>query len=46
MTPGAELITVERRLETFNLTFMNAAPTEPLSGSQIDELRRAFDARW
>src|SRR5438132_11745633 len=25
MTPGAELITVERRLETFNLTFIKGA---------------------
>jgi len=45
-SPASAMAVLEELEETARLTFMNAAPTEPLSGSQIDELRRAFDARW
>ena len=45
-TPASAMAVLEELEETARLTLMSAVPTEPLSESEIDELRRAFDARW
>ena len=45
-SPASAMAVLEELDETARLTFMSAVPTEPLSESEIDELRRAFDARW
>jgi 3-dehydro-4-phosphotetronate decarboxylase len=45
-SPASAMAVLEELEETARLTLMSAVPSEPLSESQIDELRRAFNARW
>jgi 3-dehydro-4-phosphotetronate decarboxylase len=45
-SPASAMAVLEELEETARLTLMSAVPTEPLSESEIDELRRAFNARW
>jgi ribulose-5-phosphate 4-epimerase/fuculose-1-phosphate aldolase len=45
-SPASAMAVLEELEETARLTLLSPVPTEPLSESQIDELRRAFGARW
>ncbi len=45
-SPASAMAVLEELEETARLTLMSTVPSEPLSESQIDELRRAFNARW
>jgi 3-dehydro-4-phosphotetronate decarboxylase len=45
-SPVSAMAVLEELEETARLTWMSVGPTEPLSESQIEELRRAFNARW
>ena len=45
-SPASAMAVLEELEETARLTLMSTVPTEPLSESEIDELRRAFNARW
>ena len=45
-TPGAAMAVLEELEETARLVVLAGRPIEPLGENQIDELRRAFGARW
>jgi 3-dehydro-4-phosphotetronate decarboxylase len=45
-TPAAAMAVLEELEETARLSLLAAAGCEPLTELQIDELRRAFGARW
>ena len=45
-TPAAAMAVLEELEETARLALLGGAGQEPLSESQIDELRRSFGARW
>lgn len=45
-TPAAAMAVLEELEETARLVCLTGAPPEPLGDAQIDELRRAFGARW
>jgi len=45
-TPGAAMAVLEELEETARLFALAGHAIEPLTGPQIDELRRAFGARW
>jgi 3-dehydro-4-phosphotetronate decarboxylase len=45
-TPAAAMAVLEELEETAQLTLLAAQGCEPLTETQIDELRRAFGARW
>jgi 3-dehydro-4-phosphotetronate decarboxylase len=45
-SPASAMAVLEELEETARLTLLSPPPAEPLSESQIDELRRAFGARW
>ncbi|MCM2252264.1 MAG: aldolase [Ramlibacter sp.] len=45
-TPGATMAVLEELEETARLALSAAGACEPLTEAQIDELRRAFGARW
>ena len=45
-SPASAMAVLEELEETARLVVMNAGEPEPLNASQIDELRRAFAARW
>jgi ribulose-5-phosphate 4-epimerase/fuculose-1-phosphate aldolase len=45
-SPASAMAVLEELEETARLTLLSPVPAEPLSESQIDELRRAFGARW
>ena len=45
-TPGAAMALLEELEETARLVVLAGRPIEPLGENQIDELRRAFGARW
>jgi 3-dehydro-4-phosphotetronate decarboxylase len=45
-SPAAAMAVLEELEETARLTLLAGATREPLTESQIDELRRTFGARW
>jgi 3-dehydro-4-phosphotetronate decarboxylase len=45
-TPGAAMAVLEEIEETARLTLRSGAAPQPLDAAAIDELRRAFGARW
>lgn len=45
-SPAAAMATLEELEETARLVSLGAAATEPLTESQIEELRQTFGARW
>ena len=45
-SPTSAMAVLEELEETARLTLTSAVPTKPLSESEIDALRRAFNARW
>jgi ribulose-5-phosphate 4-epimerase/fuculose-1-phosphate aldolase len=45
-TPGAAMAVLEELEETARLAMMAGPDAEPLTETQIDDLRRAFGARW
>ena len=45
-SPAAAMATLEELEETARLTCLGAHAPEPLTESQIEELRRSFGARW
>ncbi|MDO8251759.1 MAG: aldolase [Rhodoferax sp.] len=45
-SPAAAMATLEELEETARLVRLSAVAPEPLTEAQIDELRRAFGARW
>ena len=45
-SPAAAMATLEELEETARLIILSASTLAPLTDSQIDELRRAFGARW
>jgi ribulose-5-phosphate 4-epimerase/fuculose-1-phosphate aldolase len=45
-SPAAAMATLEELEETARLVSLSAAAPEPLTESQIDELRQTFGARW
>jgi ribulose-5-phosphate 4-epimerase/fuculose-1-phosphate aldolase len=45
-SPAAAMATLEELEETARLVTLSASTLAPLTQTQIDELRRAFGARW
>jgi ribulose-5-phosphate 4-epimerase/fuculose-1-phosphate aldolase len=45
-TPGSAMAVLEELEETARLACLARDPIPPLTGTQIDELRTAFGARW
>lgn len=45
-TPAAAMAVLEELDQTARLVVLARSPPRPLSDAQIDELRRAFGARW
>lgn len=45
-SPAAAMAVLEELEESAKLVNLSAAPIEPLSDAQIDELRQTFGARW
>jgi ribulose-5-phosphate 4-epimerase/fuculose-1-phosphate aldolase len=45
-SPAAAMATLEELEETARLVHLSGTPPEPLTASQIDELRKTFGARW